>query len=210
MSRADYFPPSAYAEYFVPIARKVFDAWLAQHGLRWAGVRNRTRANWARGRLWFSVEYWPETRPRYELLFATGEFEGANFELARPGLGIGIWRLFPQKAQPKAGDWEFRDAEQLREVLTTVWDTQIVPYVAPLWRPGDGRLSAVIAETERQLREQEAAERRGRTNDRHLRSARDHFAARRYRESVREYENVDDDALTNADRKRFEIARKRV
>lgn len=192
------------AEYFVPVARDTLDALLAKEGFSYVGDHRGVTAYWSDGPRFFRVGYLPETKPRYELLLGVGEHDGSPLEPKSSRNSIGVWRLLPPETAPAIADWQFDSPEMLRQELLRAWNEAIIPHVIPLWAQ-DGRLAGLIAEHNDELNE---ADKRS-MDDRLLRHARAEFDAGRFAEAVDAYDELSDEQLTPADRKRLEIARRR-
>ena len=191
------------ADYFVPVARETLDPLLAEQGFEYVGDHRGVTAYWANGPRFFRVGYLPETKPRYELLLGVGEHEGSPLEPKSSTDSIGVWRLLPPETAPAIADWRFDSPQMLGQELRRAWNEAVVPHVVPLWDE-DGRLAALIAEHNDELDE---ADRRS-MDDRLLRHARAEFDARRFASAVHAYDELSDEQLTAADRKRLQIARR--
>jgi hypothetical protein len=191
-------------DWFLPVVRETLDDLLAAEGFDYIGDYEGVRANWASGPQVLSVGYLPETSPSYELQLSVSEDE----QPLQPqifGNSLGVWRLLPpDRVREIVTNWRFDGPQQLRETLLRAWREAILPYAIPL-RDQEGRLAALIAEQDDELREKE----RRFMDDRLLRFARGQFADGHYDEAVGAYEQLDDERLTAADRKRLDIARRR-
>jgi acetyl esterase/lipase len=193
------------ADYFIPVVREVLDEPLAAHGFTYAGDHRDVTAYWTSGRLFFRVGYLPETMPCYELLLGIGLDDASPLEPKSSANSIGVWRLLPGDVAPQIANWRFDAPERLRRELGRAWTEAIVPYVTPLWSDPD-ELARLIAGHDDEL----AQEDQQRMNDRLLRYARSEFAAGHFPDAVHAYDELPAHELTRADRKRIELARRRM
>lgn len=192
-------------DYFVGVVRRVLDGPLAEHGFDYAGQFRDVGVYWARGRTYFSVGYMPETIPDYELIISVGEHDDPANVLDPAGSSVGVWRFVAPDLAPKLVDWRFDSPEALARELRRAWSEVIVPYVLPALED-EGRLGALIGEQN----DDADAERERLMDDRLLRFARGQFQAGEFARSAQAYDELPPDALTAADRKRQDIARRRM
>ena len=80
-----------------------------------------------------------------------------------------------------------------------------MPFVAPIWSDDD-ELARLIAEHSDELTEEDEKL----MQDCLLRYARAEFDAGRFAEALHAYDEIEEEALTQADRKRAQIARQRL
>jgi hypothetical protein len=193
------------AEYFLATVRDVLDPLLADHGFSYAGDHRGVTAYWVAGPRFFRVGYLPETMPQFELLLGVGESEGSPLEPKSSSNSIGVWRLLPSEVAPQIANWRFDSPQALKKELLRAWEEAITPFVAPIWSDQE-LLARVISEHSDELIEEDEAL----MQDRLLRHARAEFDSGRFADAIHAYDELDDDALTQADRKRVEIARRRL
>ncbi len=192
-------------EYFLPTVREVLDPLLAKQGFNYAGNHRGVTAYWVCGSRFFRAGYLAESLPCYELLLGVGEFEGSPLEPKSSSNSVGLWRLLPPEVAPDIADWRFDGPEALSEELRRAWQEAFAPFVMPIW--GDGRrLRRLIAEHNDEI----TGEDEKLMQDRLLRYARQEFEAGRFLESKHAYDQLGEEALTSADRKRAEIARRHL
>ena len=193
-------------DYFVPVAREMLDAPLGEHGFAYAGDFRGVSLYWAAGPAFFNVAYLPETLPNYELLFGVGRDESPPVGPALADNSVGVWRLLPpDRASRIAADWHFDSPEELREALRRAWDAAVLPYAMPTLRDDDELRRVIAAYDDEVTREDERM-----MNERLLEYARDEFAAGRFLQALQAYAEFPDEQLSNADRKRVELARRRA
>jgi len=194
-----------HAEYFLPVVRNVLDPLLEREGFHYAGDHREVTAYWTAGDPFIRVGYLPETMPDYELLIGVGQAEGSPLQPTSPADSIGVWRLLPHDLAPRIADWRFHSPESLEAELRRAWDEVLGPYALPLLSEGD-RLSQLIEEQNDELAEEEERL----MDDRLLAFARAQFEAGRFAEAIHAYDRLRPDSLTRSDRKRLEIARRRL
>lgn len=194
-----------YADYFAAVARQALDDLLAEHGFKYVGDHRNVTLYWSDGSHFFRVGYLPETTPRYELLLGVGEEEDVVPAPKSAHNSVGVWRLLPPDIAPQIVDWRFDSPQQLERELRRAWTEAIVPYVLPALEE-EGCVRRVIAEQSGEAR----AERERLMDGRLLRFARQQFDARQFARAVQAYDELPADALTAADRKRREIAQRRM
>jgi len=204
MSATSGMPAGYEAAYFVPTVRRTLDDLFAERGFGYAGEFRGVSVCWACDSRFVSVGYMPETLPRYELLGA-GEADVSAQQLPSRGNEVGVWRLLPPDIAPQIADWRFDSPQALERELRRAWSQAIVPYVMPALQE-NGRLRNVFA----QQNAEADAERRHQLDARLLRHAREQFSAGRFAETVKAYDELPADALTAADRKRRDIAWRRM
>jgi len=192
-------------DYFVAAVRRVLDGPLAEHGLDPAGEFRDVNVYWAHGRTYVSVGYMPETIPDYELLLSVGQHDDPANVLDPAGSSVGVWRFVPDDLVRELVDWRFDSPAALERELRRAWSEVIVPYVLPALEV-EGRLGALIGEQN----DDADAERERLLDDRLLRFARGRFQAGEFARSAQAYEELPEGALTAADRKRWDIARRRM
>jgi hypothetical protein len=193
------------AEYFLATVRDVLDPLLAEPGFRYVGDHRGVTAYWVAGPSFFRVGYLPETMPQYELLLGVGESEGSPLEPKSSSNSIGVWRLLPPEVAPQIANWRFNSPQALKNELLRAWEEAIKPFVAPIWSDQE-HLARVIFEHSDELTEEDEEL----MQDRLLRHARAEFDSGRFADAIHAYDELDDAALTQADRKRVEIARRRL
>ena len=192
-------------DYFVAVVRQVLDGPLAEHGFDDAGAFRDVGVYWARGRTYLGVGYMPETIPDYELIISVGEHDDPANVLDPAGSSVGVWRLVPPELVRDLVDWRFDSRAALERELRRAWSAVIVPYVLPALED-EGRLAALIGEQN----DEADAERETLMDDRLLRFARGQFQAGAFARSAQAYDELPEEALTAADRKRRDIARRRM
>jgi hypothetical protein len=193
------------AEYFLPTVREVLDPLLAGEGLSYEGDHREVTAYWAAGDRFFRVGYLPETKPDYELVIGLGEADGSPLGPKSSTNSIGVWRLLPRDVAPQIADWRFHSPESLREELRRAWSEAVAPYVLPLLSK-EHQLSQLIEEHNYELAEEDE----NLMQNRLLAYARVQFETGRFAEAIHAYDELGDEPLTRADRKRLEIARRRL
>jgi hypothetical protein len=193
------------AEYFIPTVRRAFEPLLAGLGFLYVGDFARVTAYWASDdERFLSVGYMPETLPCYEMLLGIGRSALGSFDPPAAADTIGIWRLLPPDEVGTIANWRFDSREALTRELTRAWNEAMVPYVIPvLDEPGS--LDRLVNEYRDELTPDDDR----RMENRLLHYARGEFNAGRFSKAVSAYDEVADEYLTNADRKRIQIARRR-
>ncbi len=193
------------AEYFLPAVREVLDPLLGDEGFRYAGDHREVTAYWTAGDRFFRVGYLPETKPDYELVIGLGQSEGSPLQPKSSTNSVGVWRLLPRDVAPQIADWRFHSPESLSQELRRAWREAVAPYVLPLLSEGN-RLGRIIEEHNDELTEDDE----NLMEDRLLAHARAQFEAGNFAEAVHAYDELGEEPLTRADRKRLEIARRRL
>jgi hypothetical protein len=194
-----------HAKYFIPTVRLVLDPLFAEYGFAYAGDHRAVTAYWVSGRLFFRVGYLPETKPNYELLMGIGKDENSPLEPKSSRNSVGLWRLLPPEIAPQMGDWRFDSPRTLEDELQRAWTEAVVPFATPVWSDED-RLARLIADHNDEITEEDERL----MHDRLLKYARAEFDAGRFSQAIHAYDALDEDALTSADHKRMEIARRRM
>lgn len=192
------------APYFLPTVREVLDPLLSQRRFIYAGDYREVSAYWRAGDVFLRVAYLPETTPRYELQMSVGLSEADPVGPKLSGNSVALWRLLPSDVDPATLSWRFDSAEALERQLRRAWAEVVLPYGIPLAGQRDRLAEAIQAQND------EASANAARMmDDRLLKFARAEFDAGRFAEAVHAYAELDEQALARADRKRFELARRR-
>lgn len=193
------------AQYFLRTVREILDPLLADNGFSFAGDHRGVTAYWMAGDQFFRVGYLPETKPDYELVMGLGESKGSPLEPKSSSNSIGVWQLLPPDIAPQIADWRFDGPQSLKEELRKAWTDAVAPYVLPL-RSDSHRLAQLIEEHNDELTEEDE----NLMQNRLLTHARAQFEAGRFVQAIHAYDELGDEPLTQSDRKRVEIARRRL
>ncbi len=196
--------PVAELHYFKPACGRVIEPYLSLFGFsRLAFERDGEESTivvaYSRENVLLTFSYWPEHFPNYCVMVDIGFIEGdAVPERSR----IGLWCAIPDD---KRWSTVFRTEDELAIVLTRIRDDVLPSYARPLWDDPQ-QLTQLIT---RCYNEQEA---RGssREAERKRQQAEMAFKAGNFGEVVSIYAALSSVDLTATDRKRLEIARRKI
>ena len=184
--------------FFGPTCREVLDSYFQRYGFRPIESAESVRVSYTNSRQSVDFSYWVEDRPRCTVMVGIGEVGIGEAGVISVGEIIEITDPADQY-----WTWEFRDADGLRDALVRIRDRVLPRYAAPLWQHPDV-LHEGIASIRQKQRAAEEAERI--TKQRELAAIA--FHNRDYAKVIRIYQEFPFNALSPADQKRLDLARK--
>lgn len=192
------------ADYFEPVGREVFEAYLRGHGFEAGRADEIGSLSYARGDCRLRLHYYVEERPRYSPMVSIGLLGGAA---SRPALHeIGLWYAVPPGGEVRDyGLWLFSDPDELRRALTRIRDEVVEVYARPLWENPE-RLARLIERREREF----IAERRAEASGQRRAEAEQAFKSQDYGKAAALYGQMDDSELSPAERKRYEMSKRHL
>ena len=196
--------PWGKAEYFEPVCREVFDAYLRRQRFGRGRADETGSLVYRRGHCFLEVHYYPEERPSYAPMVTIGLVPRFSSR-ARSG-AIGLWYAVPKGIEAhEYGAWRFSSAEELRAAMTRIRDEVVKVHARPLWE-NPKQLAALI--------DQRMAEAKSERNAEILRrkkaDAEAAYQSRDYRKAAALYGVLPEAELSALECKRFAYAKKRL
>ena len=192
------------ADYFDPVSRCVFDAYLKRHGFGAGRADEAGCLAYRRGRCVLEIHYYVEERPSYSPMVTIGLVP--KFSL-RPPLGaIGLWYAVPEGVEAhEYAAWRFSSADALRAAMTRIRDEVVEVYARPLWEESK-TLAALI---DRRMAEVKS-ERNADILRRKKSEAEEAFLSRDYGKAAALYGRMRESELSALERKRYAYSKKRL
>jgi hypothetical protein len=192
------------SDYFEPVARDVFEHYLRQHGFGEGEADEIGCLTFHRRDVVLRVYYWVEDRPNYSPMVSMRL--DLKSPLAPAFDEIGLWYAVPPSAEEHNYEtWYFSNADELRSSLSRIRDQVVDVYARPLWEDPD-RLASLI---DRRFAEYKA-ERSADVVNRNKQDAERAFRAQDYEKAAQLYGSMNEADLSNAERKRHEIAKRHI
>ena len=193
-------------DYFEPIAREVFDAYMQDHGFSRGKANEIGGLTFRRGGRFMEVDYYVEESPRFSPYVSIGLLRW--FTLRAGFDRIGLWYAIPEgRKERDYGLWLYSNAEELREVLIRIRDEVVEVYARPLWE-NPKRLSALVEQRFREAK----AERDREIENEMLRRTREEaeraFRSHDYSKAATLYGQIGGPNLSPVERKRLELSKK--
>lgn len=182
------------APYFQDVVRSELNKYFRNHGFKGAATDD-TAVRYLRDQVFVELAYMYETAPDYELTLSVGLVETDGLASRH----LPIWTLVSAE-EPRA--WKFSDPEALRSVLRHLVSTVFESAVRPLWQNKD-ELENRLEALEAKLQESSATKQDGDI----LRRARSAFASKQFDEALAAYVLLDEEQLSDVDRRRVAWAR---
>jgi hypothetical protein len=192
------------ADYFEPVCRSVFDAYLKRHRFGPGRADEAGCLAYRRGRCVLEIHYYVEESPNFSPMVTIGLVP--KFAL-RPRLGaIGLWYAVPEGAEAHDyGSWRFSNADELRVAMSRVRDEVVEVYARPLWEQSK-TLAALIVKRMAEV----DAERNAEILRRKKSEAEAAFVSRDYGKAAALYGRMRESELSALERKRFAYAKKQL
>ncbi len=192
--------------YFVPICRGVFDAYFVGHGFGLPRVDRVSGVTYSNGECCIEISYWLEDSPLFTPMVAIGVESRYAHEPPVTLNRIGLWYAIPANlAVHDYGSWRFSNPRDLEESLLRIRDEVIDKYAKPLWL----RLDQLIVLIQRRSAEFSAAQAEE-ARQKKITEAAIAFKEGKYAKVLNIYSSIGVDNLTPAERKRYEIAARRI
>lgn len=196
--------PLVHVAYFKKACDQLLEPYLRLFGFNWVTMKHGeeeaiSHAVYTNDEVLLDFCYWAEDFPNYCVMVGIG-FTDGHLVLTRSQ--IGLWCAIPPDKQEQTN---FRNEAELVSVLTQIRDEILPTYAKPLWEDhqllrqlitrfhSENDAKIELAETERKRREAELA-----------------FKAGNFKESIKIYSELSPIDLTDTDRKRFEVAKKKA
>jgi hypothetical protein len=190
------------ADYFEPVAREVVDHYLRAHGFGEGEADEAGYLTYRRGKVFLQFHYYVEDSPNFSPMVSIGLTRSDPLVPAFDR--IGLWYAVPLDVEVRNYEtWTFSSADDLRQVLTRVRDEVLDVYGRSLWENPDVLLTLIDNRFE-----EVKAERTSEIVNRNKQEAERAFRAHDYEKAARLYGLMKDSDLSQAERKRHEIAKK--
>lgn len=190
------------ADYFEPVAREIFDDYLRSFGFGKVEADEVGCLTYHGREVFLRVHYYVEDSPNYSPMVTIGITRTSP--LIPAFNTIGLWYAIPVSAGVRNyATWTFSNAGELKQVLTRIRDEVVAVYARPLWENPD-QLAALIDTRYEEVKAERASE----IVNRNKQEAERAFKAHDYEKAARLYGLMKDSDLSNAERKRHEIAKK--
>lgn len=192
--------------WFAGLCRRLIGEFLVGEGFGEIEPLEPTAVTFVRGSRFIQFGYYAEDAPAYSVMVSLGFIRMSNDEARQYELdGIGLWRLIPEadplRSYPK---WKFEDEDEAANVLQRIRDELLPDFALPAIDAPE-RLSAAIHAAQGELE----ACRDAQASTRNLKAARQSFGTKDFRAALDQYSRVREDRLTEADRKRIQIAKRK-
>lgn len=196
--------PLVEIDYFRPTCRQVLGPYFLLYGFEATtssrgGIQDRTSVLYSNGEIILDVGYWPEDYPNYSLMIGLGFLQGRRYLVDSC---IGLWYAMPPDKQVP---WRFRSEQELETVLRLLRDDVLPAYAEPLWREPQ-----LLRQLINRYQSERSAKGEAEAVQRERRKAEVAFKTGNFREVVRIYSELSPVDLTPTDRKRFDLARKKL
>jgi hypothetical protein len=196
--------PLVMVPYFKPTCDRVIEPYLKTFGFRpmvvqWDNTDSETTSAYLRLPVILNFSYWPEHYPNYRLMVSLARIEGNKI---LPDSQIGLWYAMPAELQVP---WNFKDETQLTGVLTEIRDEVLPRYAKPLWED-----PLLLQQSAERFYEDVDAKNRREKIEQKRRQAERSFKAGNFQETINIYSSFARSELTLTDRKRLEIAHKKI
>lgn len=194
------------AQFFPGVCEQVVGEYLDREGFSRLPSSDPSAVLFVRGSKFLQFSYQVEDSPGYSPVVSLGfilvlDRASSDYELH----GIGLWRLIPDDDDCRSyGDWTFRTEKEAQKSLMRIRNEALPAFAIPAINDSE-RLSGLIDAARSEVEAQHDDE----VQKKNLRNARKAFENRNFVLTAELYRRVQKDRLTDADRKRFELARSR-
>lgn len=196
--------PLVEVKYFKPACNRVLQPYLGLFGFSQTtierdGVQSSTAVAYRKDDMFIDFSYWPEDFPNYCVMVGLGLIEG---DVILPQSEIGLWYAIPRENQEI---WAFQNEAQLRATLTHIRDDILPIYAEPLWEDTqllEQAINRFNGEQEAKIEQREVEKLR--------QQAEAAFRSGHFEQSIHVYSQMSPVDLSATDRKRLEIARKKL
>lgn len=192
--------------YFLLSCGSVLDGYFAMQEFSKSVADPAGRVVYAGKGIFVEVSYWLEDAPAFAPMVAIGIDPGYLLISSTTFNRIGLWYAIPENVEARQYSmWRFSNAFELEISLMRIRDEVIDVYAKPLWLHPE-RLAALV---ERRYREVLASYAEQTLNKKRL-DAEAAFNTGNYEQALIIYRDIGIDSLTPTERKRCEVASKRM